>query len=582
MSNNSWYDTLIEKRRAGTSHCFVLHFDINGYTLLRQRKNNEYYPLLAFLKELFSRWDMIIHYNISGGIKFLLGNEDEFKAITGFQEQAPDPLAVSMGITTTGLPKAVSPALSLIEKALTDASKKIAVIIDYAETVFPSDIGAAALNQEIAANIVTVRRWAKDPWIGKNHIIILLTENLTELHPSLRASDSGIESILIQKPDAEERETYINYYLANEGNELADGLSPRKLALTAAGLSLRQIENIFLEAKELWSPISLPMVKKRKCEILEKQHKGEGLRFVEPIFVWDTVGGLKKNKGELMEVAAAIENGDWKQVPMGILFVGPHGTGKSHVAQVLAKEIGFNFVELGQIKDKYVGETGKNLAKVFLSVKSSAPIVWFIDEIDQILGQRNEASTDSGVNREYFGDFLRFMSDPDIRGKVLIIAATNRPDLMDPAMKRPGRFDLKMPFLFPTNKEIEDIFRAMLVKYDYKCGITNFSSFSKGPFLDIFNKPAIINGSDIEPMMRHAYIRSVRRGGTEIQEEDIRWGINEHIPTHDLKVVNFQTMLALKECSNRSLLSEFSETLKILQQRQAKKETSAGGLMNYN
>lgn len=570
MTNNGlpvWADTLVRKYRAGISHCFILHFNIDDYV----PSEDGYYTLLDFLQKVFEQRKMIILYNISAGIQFLKGSEEEFRKMAGVKKEAQGPLASLTGAIPQGLPRNASSAFPLFEKILVKAEvdNKVALIIDYAEMVVPADSGSTA-SAEDRANVVTLQRWAKDSKIREaGNFVILLTANLVDLHPALRLPDSGFEEVLIEKPGIEERERYIRHLAKDYQEEMVD-LSPQQFAYITAGLSRTQIEDIFLKARECWGKLSLKLVKERKYEILEKQHKGQGLQFVEPIYGWETVGGLKHIKDKLLKVLAAMEAGDWRRVPMGILFTGPPGTGKSHVAQVIAKELGFNFVELGKVKSKWVGESERNLAKVLLSVKANVPIIWFIDEIDQILGRRDEVSTDSGVNRALFGDFLKFMSDPTNRGRVLIIGATNRPDLMDPAMKRPGRFDLRIPFLFPTPEERADIFTAMMEKYQYRCSINNFTAFAQSPFQNIWAEPVEVNGADIEVIVNNAYGFSVEAGREEIQEEDLSQGIKEHIPSYDKEMVDYMTLVAIKECSSRSLLPpNFEGVLRTLQKRQA-------------
>lgn len=545
----SWSESFVRKYRAGIAHCFILHFNIYDYV----PGGTGYSALIEYLGKLFDQKDMIILYNISAGIQFLKGTEEEFKKIAGIKDQAQNPLAVIAGIAAQGLPRTAPAALPLLEKVLLEGKTKAALVIDYAERVFPADAGGAS-SPEYSFNVTTLQRWAHDQKIkDAGNVVILLAQNFVDIHPALRSPDSEIEEIVIEKPDIAEREKYVSH-LAKDYREEIGQLPSRQLSHLTAGLSRRQIQDIFKRARESWGTVTPELVKKRKYEVLEKQHKDEELRFVDPIHGWETVGGLHHIKDKILDVLEAMSSGDWRRAPMGILFIGPPGTGKTHVAMVIAKALGFNFVELGMVKSKWVGESERKLAKVLLSVKANVPIVWLIDEIDQILGRRDEVSTDSGVNRALFGEFLKFMSDPTNRGRVLIIGATNRPDLMDPAMKRPGRFDLRIPFLFPPLEERADIFRAMMEKYQYKCAVKDFTPFAGGPFFDIWEEEVEINGADIEIMARLAYDSATKAGREEIQEEDLWAGVKEHIPSYDKELIDYMTLIAIKGCSSRSLL----------------------------
>ena len=151
---------------------------------------------------------------------------------------------------------------------------------------------------------------------------------------------------------------------------------------------------------------------------------------------------------------------------MGVLMTGPAGTGKSAVAQAVAKESGVNAVSLNlaRILGQYVGNSERNLEKALRAIKSLAPTIVFIDEIDQSVSRGG--SGDSGVSSRIFKRLLEFMSDTGNRGQVVFLAATNRPDLMDAALRRPGRFDKKIPFLIPDAEERLAIFQVMAAKYE--------------------------------------------------------------------------------------------------------------------
>jgi SpoVK/Ycf46/Vps4 family AAA+-type ATPase len=142
--------------------------------------------------------------------------------------------------------------------------------------------------------------------------------------------------------------------------------------------------------------------------------------------------------------------GDLRRVPMGILLCGPSGTGKTLLVNALAKASGFNCVkiDMSRILGQYVGESEKNFKKCLLGAQSQHPVIIFVDEIDTAF--RRGDSGDSGVSRNIFSEFLQFTSNTNNRGKVIFIAATNRPDLIDPALKRAGRLTKKFRYLCRT------------------------------------------------------------------------------------------------------------------------------------
>lgn len=147
-------------------------------------------------------------------------------------------------------------------------------------------------------------------------------------------------------------------------------------------------------------------------------------------------------------------------------FTVTHNTGKSIMAEAVAQEAGVNAVRLrigGQIASKWQGEGERNLEKALRAIEGLAPTIVFIDEIDQAISRGNGGGNEQ--NQRIFQRLLEFMSDTGHRGDIVFLAATNRPDLMDAALRRPGRFDKKIPFLVPDADERKAIFEVMARRY---------------------------------------------------------------------------------------------------------------------
>lgn len=192
-----------------------------------------------------------------------------------------------------------------------------------------------------------------------------------------------------------------------------------------------------------------------------------------------------------------IRRGDTRRVPMGILLCGPSGTGKTLLVEALAKSSGFNCVkiDMSRILGQYVGESEKNFKKCLLGAKSQEPVIVFVDEIDTAF--RRGESGDSGVSRNIFSEFLQFTSNTNNRGRIIFIAATNRPDLLDAALKRAGRFDKKIPVLLPEKEERAEIFRIIIKKYGFSTDIQNFNPYSE--------LSESYTGAEIDTVVRKAY-----------------------------------------------------------------------------
>lgn len=144
----------------------------------------------------------------------------------------------------------------------------------------------------------------------------------------------------------------------------------------------------------------------------------------------------------------------------GILFYGPPGTGKTQLAKAVANETSMNFYTVNgpEIFDKYFGESEKKLREIFETAKNNAPSIIFFDEIDSIASKRGDSQSDTIYNK-IVTQLLTLMDGMDEREQVIVMAATNRPNSLDPALRRPGRFDFEIYVSPPNEKGREDILK---------------------------------------------------------------------------------------------------------------------------
>ncbi|HVO77870.1 MAG TPA: AAA family ATPase, partial [Methanomassiliicoccales archaeon] len=138
------------------------------------------------------------------------------------------------------------------------------------------------------------------------------------------------------------------------------------------------------------------------------------------------------------------------EAPKGVLLHGPPGTGKTLLAKAVAGETNANFVSIGgpEIMSKFYGESEERLREIFKQAEENAPTIIFIDEIDSIAPKRDEVSGET--ERRVVAQLLALMDGLESRGKVVVIGATNRPNALDPAIRRPGRFDREIEINIPN------------------------------------------------------------------------------------------------------------------------------------
>ena len=198
------------------------------------------------------------------------------------------------------------------------------------------------------------------------------------------------------------------------------------------------------------------------------------------------------------------------EAPKGVLLYGPPGTGKTLLAKAVANETNANFYSIGgpEIMSKFYGESEERLRDTFKQAEENAPSIIFIDEIDSIAPKREEVSGD--VEKRIVSQLLTLMDGLVARGKVVVIGATNRPNAIDPALRRPGRFDREIEIGIPNRDGRYDILqihtRGMPLVDDIN--LEQFAKITHG-----------FVGADLESLSKEAAMRALRRELPKINME---------------------------------------------------------------
>jgi transitional endoplasmic reticulum ATPase len=555
MNTPKWSQTLQERFENGIAHCFILHFNVRDYALPSASLS-----CLAYLKSVLpgKAGRIVATFSRDRGIEFATESmKQKALKILGLgaaaQGAGQNPalqalqslnLAPQAGQAANDFPSSPVEALPLLGRLLA-SSEPVAVVIDRAELVSPD----APLSQMAEADrvvLATLLRWGSDPEImAAANLVVLLAGNLSSLHSELRATSARYEGIEVPLPGQAERKAFIERFLAARPVRLARGLTVDMVANATAGLSLMNVEDVLLRAEGL-GELTGALVWDRKRDIIRGEF-GEVLEVFEPRLGFDDIGGLGRVKDFFTRsVIRPMQEGRRRRVPMGVLMTGPAGTGKSVMAEAVAFEAGINAVRLrigGQIASKWQGEGEKNLRRALIAIEALAPTIVFIDEIDQAV-KRGDGGSGSQQDNRIFQMLLEFMSDTKHRGEVVFLAAANRPDLMDAALRRPGRFDKKVPFLIPDYEERAAIFEVMGRRY------------LEGTFYASDQALAATDGwtgAEIEA--------AVVKAAELVEDEPGLNGfeaINEAVKrlSPSTADIQFMTMLAIRECNDRDLLPE--------------------------
>ena len=301
----------------------------------------------------------------------------------------------------------------------------------------------------------------------------------------------------------------------------------------------------------------------RKKEILEQECFGL-IEVIEPGHGFDVVGGMEPIKNVLTRMAQHVVAGRRKQVPMGVMFVGPMGTGKSFLAEAFAKESGLSAIRLKNFRDRWVGSTEANLEKVLNIVEALGEILVMIDEGDRSMGGAGD--NDGGVSSRVMARLKEFMSDTSHRGRIVFVMMTNRPDKLDTDMKRPGRFDLKIPFFAPQTSEARlAITKALLRRHKIDC------QASDEELLEILNELQGYAAADLEAVLLLAYddLQSeiLPEGVTElpsgITAAFLKRAAHDFMPTRETTMIEYMELLAVYEASNRRLLPDQFKSIQV-------------------
>ncbi len=579
-----WAETLRQKYLAGEASTFVLYRNVFDTFLV----GDTWHDLQSFLlAEVLKDAKRQIHeVSLERGIRTLRGAPTDAARLANLDAEVD------------GAPSLLQSLHSLESRMRSEQST--ALIVPYADALLPAGDPSFMAQQDRQLYLV-FHRWSLDQTLTRgNNITLLISESLNAINPGL-LSNPKVVAIEIPMPDLPLRRRVIAQLaptLAERQRELLSertgglrtvqlasilasppehGLQePARRALIAqllqgtpdadtraatlatitAGMTPTEITRL-IEPGRL-APADedqkhqelLKVIHARKREMIEKECAGL-IEFIEPRHGLEAVGGHAQIKGELMAIAANLKSGDTTLTPMGLLAVGPMGSGKTFVIKAFLKEAGLSAVALKNFRSKWVGSTEANLERVLATVQAMGPIAVIIDEGDRSFGSGGDGGEgDGGTGSRVIARLKEFMSETENRGRVLFVMMTNRPDKLDTDIKRPGRLDRKIPFFYcESAEERAQVLQAVLGRYGERAVATPDELLALCASLEGYSN------ADLEALALLA-VESARTQKQPLDATVLAAAAADFMPPQERDMIEFMELLAVSETSRRSLLPQ--------------------------
>jgi hypothetical protein len=534
----SWAKELATSYVRGASSVYLLHGNIHD---LVPANGAEFVSLDHYLATgVFGTRDVVLAYDRGSGIRFLAPGAP--KRRMAMQEDFDKTFSAAERSTRPKDPRLVFELLDryILHKLLEDPNgnrrKSLAILIRYLETITPA-VDGSGLTSDLGTHLIQLLNWANDPSIRSADVTLcLLTENLSDLHPRL-AENPFISKIEIPLPDAALRERYAREALKKDG-DLASSIGRESNGLTLVGLA-QAVGSLPHEGE-----IDLDRLRRAKKDLIEKQCLGL-VEFIAPRHKLDSVVTERAVKERLEQDVQLFRSGRYDALPMGYLFCGVIGTGKTFTATCFAGSLGVPAIVFRNLRSKWVGSSEGNLQKVLSVVKALSPVAVIIDEADAALGTR-AASGDSGTGSRMFAMLSTLMSDTEYRGRILWMLLTSRPDLLPVDLKRQGRCEVHIPLFAPSTEEGR---REMFLALARKVGVTLAPN-------EVPPLPPGLSGADIESLVvssvRRAALQSSKSPGPEIFREALA---HFRAPEYGLEK-ELQELVAIREATDPTFLPE--------------------------
>jgi transitional endoplasmic reticulum ATPase len=398
------------------------------------------------------------------------------------------------------------------------------IFIDEIDSIAPKrSEGTDQTEKRIVAQLLTLMDGLK----SRGQVVVMAATNRPEdIDEALRRPGRFDRELRINPPDEKGRKEILQIHTRGmpldkdvDFNEISNrtiGFTGADLEVLCKEAGLKAIKPYFSKLKNLQDKVPTEILDKIK---VTKENFSDALKMVEPSAMrevlinkpnvhWSDVGGLEKAKEKLRELVELpllrpdLYTKAGIKPSKGVLLYGPPGTGKTLLAKAVANEANANFISVKgpELVSKWVGESEKHIREIFKKARQVAPCIIFFDEFDSISKLRGSSMNDS--TEKIVNQLLTELDGVEELEKVVVIAATNRKDLIDPSLLRSGRIDAIVELGFPDERTREEIFKVHTAKMPLEKDVK---------ILDYVKKTDGWSGADIDSVCRNAGVLAIKR-----------------------------------------------------------------------
>lgn len=482
--------------------------------------------------QLLTGFDVVFLYDPGNGLSLLRGNERlaQWPAMEKMGPWPREPRAAMEVVSRYLRYRANLRALGRAD------DEHIACIVRGADQILPAgrqgDFDTASLAS-------LVRDWAGEPPFAELPFAsFLLADNLNDLHPQV-AFNPRVSRIRVPLPDAAVIERALAQLRVDHAAAFDATAGDAAAAQVLNGVSLSALQSLVRTRAHQRQPLQPADWVRAKKQLVEEDTSGL-VEFIESKRTLADYHAQDALKAWLRQDIALWNASDLRALPMGYVFCGPVGTGKTYLVECLAGEAAVPVVKLKNFRDKWVGSSEGNLEKIFRLIRALGRCIVFIDEADQTLGRRDAGSGDSGLSGRLYSMIAQEMGDASNRGRLMWILASSRPDLIEVDLKRPGRVDVKVPLL-PTTTQAESagLLNALLKRYDIAPGVAAMAG------MDL---PVLLTPGAAEAIAVKAYRLS--RTGPMAPLEALQACLQGYQAPVPPDVLEFQMRIAIREATD--------------------------------